>query len=121
MTRPAGRSDLDPSPGGLGDAAVLVVAVALIVVPPWLRSGCEGPARTWREGTGPAKMDVNAASAYELSLLPGIGETRAMRLVEYRRAHGPFRSLEELERVPGMPPGWWERLRDLLSVGEEDP
>ncbi|MGQ9590036.1 MAG: ComEA family DNA-binding protein [Planctomycetota bacterium] len=103
--------------GGLGDAAFFALALAFVVVPPWLRSGSRGPAELWRGAAGPAKIDVNAAPWYEWTLLEGVGEVRARRIVRDREAKGPFRCLEELDRVPGMPRGWWEKSRDHLSVG----
>lgn len=107
--------------GGLGDAAFFALALAFVVLPPWLRSGSRGPAELWRGGAEPAKIDANAASWYEWTLLEGVGEVRARRIVEDREAKGPFRSLEELDRVPGMPRGWWEKSRDHLTVGEPRP
>lgn len=47
-------------------------------------------------------IDVNAADAASLASLPGIGETLAERIVEYRNLNGPFASLDELADVAGM-------------------
>ena len=51
---------------------------------------------------GPDRVDVNTAPAAELETLPGIGEKKALAIVEYREANGPFRAVEELERVKGI-------------------
>lgn len=47
-------------------------------------------------------VDVNRAPAADLDRLPGIGPARAARIVADRTANGPFRSLEDLTRVPGL-------------------
>jgi competence protein ComEA len=47
-------------------------------------------------------IDLNSADAGALSSLPGIGETLAARIVEYRGLNGPFSSLDELADVAGM-------------------
>lgn len=47
-------------------------------------------------------VDVNNADWTELAALPNIGETMARRIVEYRRANGPFESLESLAAVKGI-------------------
>src|SRR5262249_31320664 len=48
--------------------------------------------------------------------LPGVGPKRAEQIEAYRRTHGPFRSVEELRKVPGFGPVALERLRDLITV-----
>ena len=45
------------------------------------------------------KVDLNQASAMELQKLPGIGEKVAQRILEYRKANGPFAAPEELMNV----------------------
>ena len=49
----------------------------------------------------------------------GIGEVLAQRIVDYREAHGPFRSVEELIAVEGIGEGKLEKLRELVTVEEE--
>ena len=51
------------------------------------------------------RIDVNAAPAYELELLPGIGPAIAWNIVAHREAHGPFVDVTELEQVRMIGPG----------------
>ncbi|MBI2849424.1 MAG: helix-hairpin-helix domain-containing protein, partial [Chloroflexi bacterium] len=64
------------------------------------------------------KVDINRAEAWLLEALPGIGETLAKRIVDFRRKNGPFRSTEELLKVPGIGTSAYERIRGLITVGE---
>ena len=65
------------------------------------------------------RIDVNAASVYDLCRLPGIGEKRAQAIAGWREEHGPFQSLDELIQVPGIGPGILEGLRDYAVAGSE--
>ena len=67
----------------------------------------------------PGPLDLNHATAQELTTLPGIGEVLAQRIVDYREAHGPFRSVDELIAVEGIGEGKLEKLRELVTVEEE--
>jgi competence ComEA-like helix-hairpin-helix protein len=58
----------------------------------------------------PVRIRINAATAAELDLLPGIGPALAARIIESRRADGPFSEPEDLERVRGIGPKTVERL-----------
>lgn len=62
-------------------------------------------------------VDLNRASAKELTALPGIGPTLAERIVRDREARGPFRSVEDLARVRGIGPRTVDRLRGRAHVG----
>jgi len=62
-------------------------------------------------------VDINAASAEELCLLPGIGPVTAHDIVAERRSHGPFASLEEIaHRVHGVGPKTIEACRPYAHV-----
>ena len=62
-------------------------------------------------------ININTASAYELAELPGIGETIAGRIVEYRTLNGDFSSPEELLNVEGIGSGKLEGLLDYVTTG----
>ncbi|WP_060989193.1 ComEA family DNA-binding protein [Photobacterium leiognathi] len=48
-------------------------------------------------------VNVNTASASDLAAsLPGIGETKAKAIVDYRKKHGKFKSAKDLEKVTGL-------------------
>lgn len=68
-----------------------------------------------RGASGP--LDLNRATAAELTRLPGIGDVLARRIVAYRDSVGGFRSLEQLERVRGIGPAMMNRLAPLIRVG----
>lgn len=61
-------------------------------------------------------VNVNSASAEELTQLDGIGQTRAQAIVEERSANGPFSSPEDLQsRVNGVGAKTIENNRDRMS------
>ena len=61
-------------------------------------------------------IDVNTATAEQLDALPGIGPSLAAAIVQERERNGPFRSVDDLTRVPGIGDGRLARLRDLVTV-----
>ena len=61
-------------------------------------------------------VNVNTASVEELQLLPGIGESRALALVELRKRRGGFKSLDELKEVKGIGDASLERIRPYLRL-----
>ena len=63
------------------------------------------------------KINLNTADQYDLRRLPGIGEKRAQDIVDYREAHGPFQSVDELDNVSGIGPGILDGLRAYACVG----
>lgn len=61
-------------------------------------------------------LDLNEATAHQLATLPGIGETIAQRIVQYREEHGPFAATEEIMNVSGIGPAKYEKIRQRLTV-----
>lgn len=76
------------------------------------------PSGAVRERDGPSRpIDVNRAAPGELERLPEVGPAIARRIVRSRELHGPFRTLEDLLRVPGIGPARLEALRSRATVG----
>lgn len=63
-------------------------------------------------------VDLNAASESDLCLLPGIGPKLARRIVNYRRAHGKFKSTGDLTRIAGIGEKKLAAIQGLVFVGE---
>jgi competence protein ComEA len=62
-------------------------------------------------------LDLNTASASDLDSLPGIGQSFADRIIEYRTTNGPFRSVEDLQKVKGIGAALFAKIAPLVSVG----
>lgn len=67
-------------------------------------------------GGGSGLVNINQADASGLEALPGIGPALAARIVQYREAHGPFASVDDLRSVPGIGNAKLEGLRDAVTV-----
>ncbi|MBQ7566823.1 MAG: helix-hairpin-helix domain-containing protein [Oscillospiraceae bacterium] len=61
-------------------------------------------------------IDLNTATAEELSQLPGIGEKIASDIVRYREENGPFQSVWEIRNVKGIGESKCEKLVPFLTV-----
>jgi competence protein ComEA len=67
-------------------------------------------------GTGSAPLNLNTATEAQLDELDGVGPATARKIVAYRQQHGGFRSVSELDQVPGIGPKRLAALKDMLSV-----
>ncbi len=64
------------------------------------------------------KIDINRAEAWLLQALPGIGETRANAIIQYRLDNSDFKNIYELLKVDGIGQGIFENLKDLITVAD---
>lgn len=62
-------------------------------------------------------VDINTATVEELISLPTIGQVIAQRIVDYRQANGPFRSIGELTEVEGIGEKRLEAILDYITIG----
>lgn len=56
-------------------------------------------------------VNVNTATQSELEALHGIGSVKAKAIIDYRQKNGPFKSLEDLDKVPGIGKATLEKMR----------
>jgi competence protein ComEA len=77
----------------------------------------ETESATETETTG--LVDINRADVETLMTLPGIGETKAQAIVDYRTNYGPFQTVDDLLLVSGIGESTLEGLRDLVTVDGE--
>lgn len=81
----------------------------------------EEPARLGGQAKSPARLDLNRAAAEDLEQLPGIGPVLARRIVEWRRGHGAFNSVDDLNHVKGIGEKKLRQLKPLVMVGQPKP
>ena len=129
---PTGETPLeDRSPGGAA-VVLLLACLAVILLPTWFSEGTfsggtlsggrsESSATLEALGRPVRGIDVQTAPWYEWTLLEGVGETRARRIVAYRSALGRPLTRDDLEEIPGMPRDWVDKalpylLRTLFSA-----
>ena len=55
-----------------------------------------------------ATVNVNTAQQSELERAKGLDKHKAKAIIEYRAQNGPFGSIDDLEKIPGM-------SRDVLA------
>ncbi len=103
-----------------------LVATALVAMVGWwlAQGGWQGrlvEIEQTRPLTARFEVDINSADWPELLQLPGIGQTLAQRIVESRRARGPFVDHDDLRRVRGIGPKTLERNSTLSAPDARQP
>jgi len=62
------------------------------------------------------KVNINQATAEQLANLPRVGAKAAQRIVDHRKAKGPFARIEDLMEVKGFGEKRFEQLKPYLTV-----
>ena len=85
----------------------------------------EGQVPGGKSGLGPKTpvgvIDPNLASKADLETLPGIGPVIAQRIINYRRAHGPYKKIADLRKVSGIGRKKLEKLRPYVIISSQGP
>jgi len=96
-------------------ALVLLLAAAFALSPALSRAVASSRPASTVSMADP--IDVNQASAAELSLLPGVGPSLAAAIVADRESRGAFRRPQDLDRVRGIGPAILARILPHVTVG----
>lgn len=113
----------------LGLTVALAVAAALWLRPrpAWAAPPSVAAAMAEPDGDAPAKVrkaqsgkvNLNTATAEQLQMLPGVGPSKAERIIAYRKRHGGFRRIADLRRVRGIGAKTLKKLERFLDVRGE--
>ncbi len=69
-----------------------------------------------KENNQTEKININTASQTELETLPGIGPSTSLKIINYRKENGNFKSIEDIKQVSGIGDAKYENIKDLICV-----
>ena len=102
----------------IDSSQIYVPAKGVAARPTFVRPqpGVNGVASATNSPSASGVDNINRASVTELDALPGVGQSTAQAIVDYRSANGPFGSPEDLLNVKGIGPAKFEAMRKLVGV-----
>lgn len=62
------------------------------------------------------KISINTATLEEFMTLPGIGEAKALNIIRYREENGPFKEIEDIQKVSGIGEALFVKIKDYITV-----
>lgn len=65
---------------------------------------------------GSDKVNLNTADKEQLMTLPGVGESKAESILQYREKNGRFRKIEDIMQINGIKEGLFEKIKDSITV-----
>jgi competence protein ComEA len=63
-----------------------------------------------------AAVNINTADVKTLETLPGVGASKAQAIVDYRTAHGNFKSIDDLKNVKGIGDKIIEQVKGMVEI-----
>jgi len=77
--------------------------------------GVQGAQSAGQAGAG-GLVNINTATLEELDTLDGVGPATAQKIIDYRTAHGGFKTIEEIKEVPGIGDAKFAAMQDSITV-----
>ncbi len=116
----AGGSTPDADLSRINLAAKLADGQQIVVPQKNSAAGGVAPGTGGSGGAGGASpsnpVNLNSATAAQLDSLDGIGPKTAQKIIDYREAHGGFRSIDELLEVPGIGQAKLDQIKGELTL-----
>lgn len=76
----------------------------------------EGAGNTDKVDEKKETVNINTATKEELMTLPGVGESTAIKIIDYRKSNGKFQKIEDIKSVPGIGDSKFQNMKEKLSV-----
>ena len=108
---PARRADLQ----GVNLAAK-VADGQQVIVPSRVRGGAPAAATATGESAAGQPVSLNNATLEQLDQLDGVGPATAQKILEFRKEHGGFGSIDDLKQVSGIGPKRFEALKEKVRM-----
>lgn len=67
-------------------------------------------------GKSTNKININKATQTELEMIPGIGPSTALKIIEHREQNGKFHSIEDIKKVSGIGDAKFNKMKDYITV-----
>ena len=61
------------------------------------------------------KVNLNTATKEELMTLPGVGESKASLIIQYREEHGRFQEIEDVMNISGIKEGLFNQMKEYIK------
>lgn len=61
-------------------------------------------------------VNLNTADAAALTTLPGVGESKANAIIQYRESNGGFQRIEDIMKIPGIKEGLFQKIKEQIAV-----
>lgn len=89
-----------------------------VIVPRRGPSGGAAAGATGADAAGEANapISLNTATAEQLDELEGVGPATAQKILDWRKQHGGFRSVEDLQQISGIGPKRFKTLKDKVRM-----
>lgn len=65
---------------------------------------------------GGNKISINTADLETLQILPGIGESTALKIIDYRNTNGDFILIDHIKRVNGIGDSVFNKIKDFITI-----